>query len=230
MSGATRNSVRLPVYACDGVADETLIRWLTRCREAQLSDRGGREAGAIDNAAYRDLNKVDALSASAALRRLRDAGLLSQHGRGSATWYQPTESLIGEDGVQDSESECLSSQSDGLSSKSGLSSSKLESLSSNPESMARNALLDRLPGQLAARVGALGQRHPPEQVRDLIVALCQHQAWKVEELALMLSRNPETIRQNYLRPLLAQKRIVMTLPDTPNSPQQAYRSLERGEE
>lgn len=38
------------------------------------------------------------------------------------------------------------------------------------------------------------------------------------------SSNAETIRQNYLRPLLAQKRIVMTLPNTPNSPQQAYRA------
>jgi len=80
---------------------------------------------------------------------------------------------------------------------------------------------------LAARVGALGQRHPPEQVRDLIAALCQHRTWKVEEFALLLNRNPETIRQNYLRPLLAEKRIVMVLPDTPNSPQQAYRSAEK---
>jgi len=46
------------------------------------------------------------------------------------------------------------------------------------------------------------------------------------ERALLLARNAETIRQNYLRPLLAQKRIAMTLPDTPSSPQQAYRSVE----
>lgn len=37
-----------------------------------------REAGAIDNAYYRELNKVDALAASSALRRLRDADLLAQ--------------------------------------------------------------------------------------------------------------------------------------------------------
>ncbi len=55
------------------------------------------------------------------------------------------------------------------------------------------------------------------------MALCEQRDWRVEELALLLSRNAETIRQNYLRPLLAEKRIVMTLPETPNSPQQAYR-------
>ena len=95
-----------------------------------------------------------------------------------------------------------------------------------PPSAARATLLDELPGQLAARVGALGKRHPPEQVRDLVVALCQARAWKAEELAVLLSRNPETLRQNYLRPLLAQHRLVMTLPDTPNSPQQAYRAAD----
>lgn len=177
------------------------------------------EAGAIDNATYRALNKVDTLAASAALRRLRDAGLFNQQGRGSATWYQPTEKLTGGEGQNgdaaglSSESNLLSSKPEGLSSNLAPLSSKAEDLSSNPDP-ARAALLDALPGQLAARVGALGQRHPPERVRDLVVGLCQLRPWKVEELALLLQRNPESIRQNYLRPLLAQKRIEMTLPDT----------------
>ena len=61
-----------------------------------------------------------------------------------------------------------------------------------------------------------------------MVELCRLRAWRAEELALLLSRKPETIRQDYLRPLLAQKRIVMTLPDTHRSPQQAYRSMQEG--
>ncbi len=220
------------------------IRWLARFRELHLSDEEARalvvtrEAGAIDNATYRALNKVNALTASATLRRLRDAGLLSQQGRGSATWYQPTERLIGEEPAsQNSKPASLSSKLEGLSGKlGGLSgnpeglSGKPEGLSGNPDLTARNLLLNELSGQLAARVGALGQRHPPEEVRELVVALCQHRAWKAEELATLLARNPKTISQNYLRPLLVQKRIVMTLPDTPNSPQQAYRSVEVGEQ
>ena len=164
-------------------------------------------------------------TASTALGRLRDAGPLSQQGRGSATWYQPTEKLIGDLDKQardseglSSKSEPLSSMSDGLSSKPGTLPSKL-----NEE---RNTLLDQLPGQMAARVGGIGQRHPPEQVRELVVELCHLRAWRAEELALLLDRKPETIRQDYLRPLLAQKRIAMTLPDKPKSPQQAYRSVE----
>jgi ATP-dependent DNA helicase RecG len=225
------------------------IRWLARFRDLRLSDEearaliAAREAGAIDNATYRALNKVDTVAASAALRRLRDAGLFSQQGRGAATWYKPTEWMIGDDGEEKEEeglsgmseplsgmSEPLSREFQGLSSKSGPLSSKSRGLSSKSESLssnpARAALLDQLPGQLAARVGALGQRHPPEMVRDLVVDLCQFRAWGVDELALLLQRNPESVRQNYLRPLLARQRIAMTLPDTPNSPQQAYRSAE----
>jgi len=201
------------------------IRWLGQFKALHLSDEEARalvvarEAGTIDNATYRALNKVDTLAASNALRRLRDAGLFSQQGRGSATWYQPTDKLVRETG-----SSGLSSESDRLSSNLGALSSKSAVLSSNPDP-ARTALLDELPGTLAARVGALGLRHPPERVRDLVVELCRRRAWRADELALLLQRNPESIRQNYLRPLLAQKRIAMTLPDTPHSPQQAYRSV-----
>ncbi|HVL44488.1 MAG TPA: transcriptional regulator, partial [Acidovorax sp.] len=171
---------------------------------------------------YRTLNKVDTLTASNALRRLRDAGLFSQQGRGSATWYQPTVLLLGE-GHSPGEPEGLSGKSEALSSNPDPLSSKPGDLSSKPDP-ARAALLNELPGHVAARVGAMGQRHPPERVRDLVAELCQLRAWRVDELALLLQRNPESIRQNYLRPLLAQQRIAMTLPQTPHSPQQAYRS------
>jgi hypothetical protein len=46
-----------------------------------------REAGAIDNATYRALNKVDTLAASAALRRLRDAGRLAGEVRASYSYF-----------------------------------------------------------------------------------------------------------------------------------------------
>nr|WP_291933587.1 hypothetical protein [Accumulibacter sp.] len=91
---------------------------------------------------------------------------------------------------------------------------------------ARRALLNELSGELAAQVGAIGQRRPPEEVRDLVVALCQHRDCRAEELALLLARNVETVRQNYLRPLLRAGRIRMTRPEVPNDPEQAYRVVE----
>jgi hypothetical protein len=40
----------------------------------------------------------------------------------------------------------------------------------------RSQLLDGIFGTLADQVGALGQRHPPQEVRDVVVALCQVRA------------------------------------------------------
>jgi len=208
------------------------IRWLAQFKDLHLSDEEARalvvvrEAGLIDNATYRSLNKVDTLAASTALRRLRDIGLLAQQGRGSATRYRPTDKLIkGVNEILSGTSGSASSMLDSLSSVSTSLSSKPESLSSM-SGQKRNTLLNELPGQLAARVGAIGQRHPPDEVRALVVALCQARAWTAEELASLLNRKPETIRQDYLRPLLARNHITMTIPDKPKSPQQAYRAVE----
>jgi ATP-dependent DNA helicase RecG len=216
------------------------VAWLAQFKDAQLSPDEAkalvvvREAGAIDNANYRTLNKVDTHSASAALRRLRDAGLLVQKGRGSATYYVPAERLgLGQRALSEGASSPLSSNPHGLSSNpSGLSSNPSE-LTSNPQGneqdRARAALLDELPGSLAARLGAIGQRHPPQEVQDLVVALCSLRDWPVDELALVLRRNPEVVRQNYLRPLMRDGRLVMTRPEEPNDPQQAYRAVEGGQ-
>lgn len=214
------------------------IAWLTRFRDLHLTDEEAkalivvREAGAIDNATYRDLCKVDTLTASQALRRLRDAGLLAQKGRGSATYYVPTERLAVE--VQG-----LSSNPPALSSNPPALSSNLPALSSNPPALSdetsrlpakfdetlRITLLDNLPGSLAARLGGIGQRHPPQEIRELVVALCALRDWPVDELSVVLRRNPEVVRQNYLRPLMRDGRLTMTNPVEPNDPRQAYRTL-----
>ena len=87
------------------------LAWLARFKERRLSEAEARalvvarEAGAMDNQTYREINKVDTLAASKALRRLRDAGLFTQKDRGSATWYQPTARMLSrndQDGGKDS--------------------------------------------------------------------------------------------------------------------------------
>lgn len=209
------------------------LAWLGRFKDLQLTDAEARalvvarEVGAIDNATWRGINKVDTLAASQGLKKLRDAGLLQQKGRGSATWYQPTAEMLGD---------ALSSNPGGLSSNPRSLSSNPDGLSSNPDSVrssvdpaadaARRALLNELPGELAARIGGMGQRRPPEEIREVVVALCSHRDYRAEELAQLLARNVETVRQNYLRPLLRARRIVMTRPDKPNDPEQTYRVRE----
>lgn len=211
------------------------IAWLAQFKDLHLSEDEAkalivvREAGALNNSTYRELTKVDTLTASQSLRRLRDAGLLAQKGRGSATYYVPTESLV--DSGLSTKPEALSSNPDGLlSNPSDLLSNPTSLLSEPPESAfdaaRRRELLNGLPGELAASVGAIGQRHPPEEVRALVIALCQFRAWRTEELSDLLRRRPETIRQHYLRPLMREGRLTMTNPQEPNDPQQAYRAVD----
>jgi ATP-dependent DNA helicase RecG len=216
------------------------IAWLARFKDLHLSEDEAkalivvREAGALNNSTYRELTKVDTLTASQSLRRLRDAGLLAQKGRGSATYYVPTERLL--DSGLSTKPEALSSNPESLSSESDGLSSNPPALSSNPESRPstpsgkfdealRSQLLDGISGTLAAKVGALGQRHPPQEVRDVVFALCQVRAWRADELSTVLRRNPEVVRQNYLRPLMREGRLTMTHPQEPNDPQQAYRAV-----
>jgi ATP-dependent DNA helicase RecG len=213
------------------------IAWLAHFKELHLSEDEAkalivvREAGALNNGTYRELTKVDTLTASQALRRLRDAGLLAQKGRGSATYYVPTERLL-ISGLS-SNPEALSSESDGLSTKLGGLSTNPEGLSSmlaDAQVAQRKALLNELPGALAARIGAIGQRHPPGKVCDAIVEICRLRDWRAEELATLLQRHSRYVRNNYLRPLMREGRLTMTNPREPNDPQQAYRAVEGSSE
>src|SRR5438105_11406503 len=71
------------------------LAWLRALTTEPLSDEEARamvvvrELGAIDNAAYRNVNRTDTLNASVHLRRLRDLGLLAMKGSGSRTYYVP---------------------------------------------------------------------------------------------------------------------------------------------
>jgi ATP-dependent DNA helicase RecG len=125
-----------------------------------------------------------------------------------------------------------------LPSNPGGLSSKLGGLPSNPslppaaspparfDEAARHALQDGLPGSLAARLGAIGQRHPPQEIQNLVVELCTPRAWKTDELSLVLRRNAEVVRQSDLRRLMREGRLAMTRPEEPNDPQQAYRAVD----
>lgn len=215
------------------------IAWLAQFKDLHLSEDEAkalivvREAGALNNGTYRELTKVDTLTASQALRRLRDAGLLAQKGRGSATYYVPTERLL-VSGLF-SNPEALSGESEGLSTKLDGLSTKAEALSTNPEGLSamlteeqdaqRKALLNELPGSLAAKIGAIGQRHPPGEVCDAIVEVCRLRDWRAEELATLLQRHSRYVRNNYLRPLMRDGRLAMTNPKEPSDPQQAYRAV-----
>lgn len=195
------------------------IAWLSRFRELALADEEARalvwvrEVGAIDNAMFRELNRVDTLSASQKLRRLRDAGLLQQMGKGSATYYLPTDRLTGEG---------LSTQPEALSTKGEGLSTMGEALSTmGPDIESIRAGLSE---ELRSRVSDLGRRGSPDQLLDLVVDLCRVREFSAEELAALLGRDRKYVMNNYLRPLLQQGKVVHTIPEQPRHPAQRYQA------
>ena len=203
---------------------EEAIQWLSRFRDLHLSDEearalvAAREQGAIDNAMYRELNRVDTLAASGSLRRLRDAGLLEQKGRGSSTYYLPTGRLLGSD-----KHSTLSSNPEEayLASPGGLSSNP-PALSGNPQWLA-------LPPELQDMVADLGQRAAPDKIREAITRLCQYRPWQASDLAELFDRNPAYLGTQYLRPLVSAGALAYTIPEQPNHPHQAYHAVEGAE-
>ncbi|BCU05981.1 hypothetical protein [Allochromatium tepidum] len=161
------------------------------------NERIEAKAASMSNCPLRLDIQTDTLTASQGLKKLRDAGLSSNP-------------------------EGLSRNLGGLS----RDPNSLDKAETERKAVVRDALLAELPGELAARVGALGRRSPPDAVRDVVLELLRQRPWRLEELGHILQRNPEYVRQKYVQPLPEARRIRMTRPDVPNDPEQAYRAME----
>ncbi|MEL7484975.1 MAG: ATP-binding protein, partial [Planctomycetota bacterium] len=146
------------------------LEWLGGLTSEALTDEESRalvfvrETGAIDNAAYREINQTDTLNASGHLRRLRDLRLLEKQGSGSRTYYVPGEALVpgpaSSDGAQ-------SHQPDGQSREVAAQSRDPDGQSRDP-----NAPLATgdLPGALGMMVSGLSKRPKQEDLRSVIRA------------------------------------------------------------
>lgn len=198
------------------------LAWLGRFRSLSLSDDEARalvvirEAGVITNAMYRDINGVDTLTASGTLRRLREAGLLEQKGKGRATFYLPTPVLLGNGGEVGTAGQ-IEMPSSGTALPGGL-----QPLSGGFAGLPRG-LTEPLPPVLEEALKSLGKRAQPEDVKDVIVRLCGWRPMRLAQLAALLDRNPEYIRSEYIYSLVQSGRLEHTIPGTPAHPQQAYR-------
>lgn len=245
------------------------VAWLGQFRDLHLTDDEAkalifvREAGAIDNSSYRELNRVDTLTASQVLRRLRDCELLERRGKGSATYYVPGlrlqsvvtiapgdtrneagpgSSLIS---APNAGSDTLSMESNGL--PRGLDrlpresealprhlnrlSREIEALPEDPPAVSamrreerRDGLLEKVPDDINSRIRQIGERVNPEQLKALLSDLLAIRPWRLQDLGILLARNPEYLRQEYLRPLVLAGLAEMTLPTEPNHPEQLYRA------
>jgi ATP-dependent DNA helicase RecG len=206
------------------------------CSEEARALVYGREIGAVDNATYRHLNRVDVLNASTHLRRLRDRGLLEQKGKGSETYYIPTDRLIApwrKLQGKISESGNASSQiTPGAASQSSMA--EPQSSMAEPQSSMATALSEKvasliannpgLPEDLAYDLAALKGRAAASRLQTLAYRLCRWVPQTTTDLARMLERNDAYTHTRIVRPLLVSRNLEMTIPGQPKHPEQHYRA------
>lgn len=136
---------------------------------------------------------------------LVDKGLIERDGSGRGSVYF----------LPDARDRDLLRENDGE----GVSSSK------SPES--RSGLLEGRSGPLAelqdlARPIAESGKANRSDVEAVILALCEHQPLRPEELGQLLNRSADSLRKRYLQPLVRSRKLRLKYPTKPNHPQQAY--------
>ena len=189
------------------------------------------ESSRITNSDYRDLNRVDTLTASQRLSHLRGLGLVEQVPRGPATYYVPAEGLgIPSAETEDDlpsglprEPEGLSRESESLSTQSEGLSTQCEGLSTQSEGLSRELLLSELPESLRQKIESVGQRSKdPVRMETILLQLCALRPFSLQELSTVTGRNRHYLRHRYLRSLLRNGLLQRKYPGQPNRPDQAY--------
>lgn len=228
--GGNRFVIRLLLHHFLSAAD---LAWLAKFDALNLNDAQRRalvvlrELGALDNSVYRQTNGVDTLTASQDLRRLRGHGLIEKKGKGSATYYVPTERF-------------LSSLPDGGGALSAQVNQSGGALSPEVRQAGgvipddrhqftgvispKSHQLAELPSVLRTRVETVGSYASRDEVKATLRALCAWRAFSVGELAELLGRETKYLRRHYLSPMIEAGELEYTEPDMINHPRQAYRA------
>jgi len=223
------------------------LDWLGQLKHLNLSEaqvRGlihAREAGRIDNETYREINGVETLEASQDLGKLRDAGLLDQHEQSTATYYEPTEALLGatptaQEEIPFDETDPDTTQAEGETDQSEDRASKLsgETTQARPEipqaddettqaEEQKGTDIEEPPADIQDFLDESSGKKSTEELRHVIVQLCEWRALSAVEIAQYVQRDRRYLMRKYIRPMIDQGKLERTRPDAPRSPNQKYR-------
>jgi ATP-dependent DNA helicase RecG len=68
------------------------------------------------------------------------------------------------------------------------------------------------------------KRISSEAMRTIILELCRGQFIAISELAKLVNRTSQNIRQSHLKLLVAENKLRLAFPQAPNTPKQGYTS------
>lgn len=210
------------------------LAWLRALTAEALSDEEARalvfvrELGAIDNAAYRHINRADTLNASAHLRRLRDLALLEMKGSGNRTYY------VAGPGFE----RAGRGRTDPLQARAQIHTSPAantpqvppdthqvpaDTPQPAPASAASEAGRDALPEALRRRLPAPGTKPRQTAIRRLLQDLCAWKPLSARELAALLGRQDHKhLVRELLSPMVAEGLLAYTIPAMEKHPDQRY--------
>lgn len=201
------------------------LSWLRQLTDEQINDEEARalvfvrELDAINNAAYRAINRTDTLNASGHLRRLRDLDLLAMKGAGSRSYYVPGSRFLDslKSPIADSHQPVIESHQD--------------ERNSHQFDADSHQLLATVPESLRARIPMPGSKPRREVLRVLIEDLCRWRSLSARELATILSgREHKPLVRDYLTPMVGEGVLVYTIPAMENHPDQRYTVPDTGSE
>lgn len=209
--------------------DQADFAWLGGLTDKALSDEEARalvfvrELGAIDNAVYRDVNKVDTLDASGHLRRLRALGLLEKKGSGNRTYYVGSAGFVASLTGGTGQSHKVTPQKHKAEAQRHKADAQKHKVIDDDHPPEEDVLPDDLPRELVDRLPPPRRRLPQTELRDLIVDLCHHQPLSSRNLARLLGdRDYWALVLAHLTPLVQEGRLAFEIPEMPQHPSQRY--------
>lgn len=211
-----------------------------------------REVGAIDNATYRQLDSsITHARARLEIHKLCDLGFLEKKGQGRNTYYIRTskvvsleERLLPQDEKIPPQDERLLAKEQRLPPQHGTLDQKIPlqgemyhgkhgtlgeiyhgkhgTFEENRQPLNREGLLNELPNELKGTIENVGKRILKEDLNKIIIAFCSIRPYSIEELTVLLNRNPKSFKNFNIKALLESKRLFYWIPEMIRHPQQKY--------
>ena len=79
-----------------------------------------------------------------------------------------------------------------------------------------------MPNDIQGRIELVGKRVPKETLNQLVVDMCAVRPLGMDELSLLLHRNPKSFKNKNIKILLESKKLFYWIPEMINHPQQKY--------
>ena len=71
------------------------------------------------------------------------------------------------------------------------------------------------------------QRAQRQEMEQVITCLCEEHYLSTNSLGQLLGRDEDTLRRQYLKPMVDDERLILAYPDSPNHPQQGYKTFKK---